>query len=88
MHRRAGLHDESPDNYGRSGSPGKDDRSVSHNLPPELAEHRRTRFACEQGQTMAEYGVVLSIAVTIVITALIVLRVGIIDALGSVVPYL
>jgi Flp pilus assembly pilin Flp len=42
----------------------------------------------EDGQTMAEYGVVLSIAVGIVVAALLVLRTGIIDAVQSVVPWL
>jgi Flp pilus assembly pilin Flp len=42
----------------------------------------------EDGQTMAEYGVVLSISVAIVVTALLVLRTGIMDAITSVVPWL
>jgi Flp pilus assembly pilin Flp len=53
-----------------------------------LLDSIRAALRREDGQTMAEYGVVLSIAVGIVVAALLVLRTGIIDALNSVVPWL
>jgi Flp pilus assembly pilin Flp len=54
----------------------------------DLVDYLRVRLSFEDGQTMAEYGVVLSIAAAIVVTALIVLRVGIADAIQTVVQFL
>jgi Flp pilus assembly pilin Flp len=53
-----------------------------------LVEYLRARFSAEEGQTMAEYGVVLAVIAAVVVLALITLRVGIADAIASVVQYL
>jgi Flp pilus assembly pilin Flp len=54
----------------------------------DLLASARRGLAREEGQTMAEYGVVLSIAAAIIVAALIVLRGGIVTAIQSVVQWL
>ncbi|MEN3336351.1 MAG: hypothetical protein V7647_27 [Acidobacteriota bacterium] len=55
---------------------------------PELIEYFRARFGAEDGQTMAEYGVVLAVIAAVVVASLIILRTGIATAITTVVSYL
>jgi Flp pilus assembly pilin Flp len=54
----------------------------------DLVNYLRARFSVEEGQTMAEYGVVLAVVAAVVVTALIILRTGIANAIDAVVQYL
>jgi Flp pilus assembly pilin Flp len=54
----------------------------------DLVDYLRARFSVEEGQTMAEYGVVLAVIAAVVVLALITLRTGIATAIASVVQYL
>ena len=54
----------------------------------DLVNYLRARFSVEEGQTMAEYGVVLAVIAAVVVTALIILRTGIANAIQAVVQYL
>jgi Flp pilus assembly pilin Flp len=51
-------------------------------------DYLRARFSVEEGQTMAEYGVVLAVVAAVVVLALITLRTGIANAIDAVVQYL
>lgn len=53
-----------------------------------LLQYLRARFAVEEGQTMAEYGVVLAVIAAIVVAALVALQGGITGAINSVVSFL
>lgn len=59
-----------------------------HLMLPELIEYFRARFGAEDGQTMAEYGVVLAVIAAVVVASLIILRTGIATAITTVVSYL
>ncbi len=48
----------------------------------------RARLAVEEGQTMAEYGVVLAVICALTAAAFVGLRAGIIGAIGNVLPFL
>ena len=50
----------------------------------DLLTYFRTRFGAEEGQTMAEYGVVLAVISVLVIGALLALSGGISGAIGAV----
>ena len=50
----------------------------------DLLTYCRTRFGAEEGQTMAEYGVVLAVISVLVIGALLALSGGISGAIGAV----
>jgi Flp pilus assembly pilin Flp len=50
----------------------------------DLLTYFRARFGAEEGQTMAEYGVVLAVISVLVITALLALSGGISGAIGKV----
>ena len=54
----------------------------------DLVDYLRARFSVEEGQTMAEYGVVLAVIAAVVVLALITLRTGIANAIQAVVQYL
>ena len=54
----------------------------------DLVLYLRARFGSEEGQTMAEYGVVLAVIAIGVIVALTALSGGISDAIDNVVGYL
>jgi Flp pilus assembly pilin Flp len=54
----------------------------------ELINYFRARFGAEDGQTMAEYGVVLAVIAAVVVASLIILRTGIATAITTVVSYL
>jgi len=54
----------------------------------DLVHYLRARYAVEEGQTMAEYGVVLAVIAIGVIVALTALSGGISDAIDNVVGYL
>ncbi|HYY04728.1 MAG TPA: hypothetical protein VE736_12645 [Gaiellaceae bacterium] len=48
----------------------------------------RARFAVEEGQTMAEYGVVLAVICALTAGAFVLLRGGIINSINNVLPFL
>jgi len=54
----------------------------------DLVLYLRARYASEEGQTMAEYGVVLAVIAVGVVLALTALSTGISGAIGRVVGYL
>jgi Flp pilus assembly pilin Flp len=54
----------------------------------DLVHYLRARFAVEEGQTMAEYGVVLAVIAAIVVAALVALQVGITGAIDRVTGFL
>jgi Flp pilus assembly pilin Flp len=54
----------------------------------DLVLYLRARYASEEGQTMAEYGVVLAVIAIGVVLALTALSGGISGAIGRVVGYL
>ena len=54
----------------------------------DLVLYLRTRYASEEGQTMAEYGVVLAVIAIGVVLALTALSGGISGAINTVVGYL
>lgn len=54
----------------------------------ELIDYLRARFGAQDGQTMAEYGVVLAVIAAVVVASLIILRTGIATAITTVVSYL
>jgi Flp pilus assembly pilin Flp len=54
----------------------------------DLVHYIRARYAGEEGQTMAEYGVVLAVIAIGVVVALTALAGGISGAVGSVTGYL
>ena len=54
----------------------------------DLVHYLRARYAVEEGQTMAEYGVVLAVIAIGVILALTALSGGISGAINTVVGYL
>jgi Flp pilus assembly pilin Flp len=54
----------------------------------DLVHYVRARYAGEEGQTMAEYGVVLAVIAIGVVVALTALAGGISGAVGSVTGYL
>jgi Flp pilus assembly pilin Flp len=54
----------------------------------DLVLYLRARYASEEGQTMAEYGVVLAVIAIGVVLALTALSTGISGAIGRVVGYL
>jgi pilus assembly protein Flp/PilA len=54
----------------------------------DLVLYLRARYASEEGQTMAEYGVVLAVIAVTVVAALTLLSGGISTAIGRVVGYL
>ena len=54
----------------------------------DLVQYLRVRYAAEEGQTMAEYGVVLAVIAIGVVLALTALSTGISGAIGRVVGYL
>jgi Flp pilus assembly pilin Flp len=54
----------------------------------DLVLYLRARFGSEEGQTMAEYGVVLAVIAIGVVLALTALSTGISGAIGRVVGYL
>ena len=54
----------------------------------DLVQYLRVRYAAEEGQTMAEYGVVLAVIAVTVVAALTLLSGGISGAIGRVVGYL
>jgi len=53
-----------------------------------LVSYFRARFGVEEGQTMAEYGVVLAVITALVVVALLALSGAIADALNTVKGYL
>ena len=54
----------------------------------DLAAYLRARFSVEEGQTMAEYGVVLAVITGLIVIALLALSGAIADALNTVRGYL
>jgi Flp pilus assembly pilin Flp len=54
----------------------------------DLVTYFRARFGAEDGQTMAEYGVVLAVITALVVAALLALSGAIANALHSVQGYL
>jgi Flp pilus assembly pilin Flp len=54
----------------------------------DLIAYFRARFAVEEGQTMAEYGVVLAVICALTAGAFVLLRGGIVNALSSVRSFL
>jgi Flp pilus assembly pilin Flp len=54
----------------------------------DLVTYFRARFGAEEGQTMAEYGVVLAVITALVVAALLALSGAIANALHSVQGYL
>jgi Flp pilus assembly pilin Flp len=54
----------------------------------DLVHYLRARLAVEEGQTMAEYGVVLAVIAAIVVAALVALQVGITGAIDRVTGFL
>jgi Flp pilus assembly pilin Flp len=54
----------------------------------DLVDYFRARLSAEEGQTMAEYGVVLAVIAAVVVASLIILRTGIATAITNVVGYL
>ena len=54
----------------------------------DLVAHLRARFGVEEGQTMAEYGVVLAVITALVVAAILALSGAIAGALGKVQSYL
>jgi len=54
----------------------------------DLLHYFRARFSVEEGQTMAEYGVVLAVIAAIVVAALVLLQVGITNAITRVTSFL
>ena len=54
----------------------------------DLVVYFRARFGVEEGQTMAEYGVVLAVITALVVVAILALSGAIADALAKVQSYL
>ena len=54
----------------------------------DLVAYLRARFGVEEGQTMAEYGVVLAVITALVVAALLALSGAIANALNAVRGYL
>jgi Flp pilus assembly pilin Flp len=54
----------------------------------DLVQYIRVRYGAEEGQTMAEYGVVLAVIAVTVVAALTLLSGGISGAIGNVVSKL
>ena len=54
----------------------------------DLVAHLRARFGIEEGQTMAEYGVVLAVITALVVAAILALSGAIASALNAVQAYL
>ena len=54
----------------------------------DLVTYFRARLAVEEGQTMAEYGVVLAVIAAIVVAALVALQGGITGAIDRVTSFL
>ena len=54
----------------------------------DLAAYLRARFGVEEGQTMAEYGVVLAVITALVVVAILALSGAIANALNTVRGYL
>jgi Flp pilus assembly pilin Flp len=54
----------------------------------DLVTYFRARLAVEEGQTMAEYGVVLAVIAAIVVAALVALQGGITGAINRVTAFL
>ena len=54
----------------------------------DLVTYFRARLAVEEGQTMAEYGVVLAVIAAIVVAALVALQGGITGAINRVTSFL
>jgi Flp pilus assembly pilin Flp len=54
----------------------------------DLVAYLRARFGVEEGQTMAEYGVVLAVITGLIVVALLALSGAIADALNTVKGYL
>ena len=54
----------------------------------DLVLYLRARYASEEGQTMAEYGVVLAVITALVVAAILALSGAIADALNTVKGYL
>lgn len=54
----------------------------------DLVTYFRARLAVEEGQTMAEYGVVLAVIAAIVVAALVALQGGISGAINRVTAFL
>ena len=54
----------------------------------DLAAYLRARFGVEEGQTMAEYGVVLAVITALVVAALLALSGAIATAINTVKGYL
>jgi Flp pilus assembly pilin Flp len=67
--------------------PGDGEGSESMSFK-DLVHYVRARYAGEEGQTMAEYGVVLAVIAIGVVVALTALAGGISGAVGSVTGYL
>ena len=54
----------------------------------DLVHYLRSRFGTEEGQTMAEYGVVLAVITGVIVLALLALSGAIEGAINSVVSFL
>jgi Flp pilus assembly pilin Flp len=54
----------------------------------DMVTYFRARFGVEEGQTMAEYGVVLAVITALVVAAILALSGAIAGALGKVQSYL
>jgi len=54
----------------------------------DLAAYLRARFGIDEGQTMAEYGVVLAVITALVVAAILALSGAIADALNKVQSFL
>ena len=54
----------------------------------DLVHYLRVRYAAEEGQTMAEYGVVLAVITALVVAAILALSGAIANALHTVQGYL
>lgn len=54
----------------------------------DLVTYFRARLSAEEGQTMAEYGVVLAVIAAIVVAALVLLQGGITGAINRVTGFL
>jgi Flp pilus assembly pilin Flp len=54
----------------------------------DLVTYFRARLSVEEGQTMAEYGVVLAVIAAIVVGALVLLQTGITGAINRVTGFL
>jgi Flp pilus assembly pilin Flp len=83
-------HDEPLDIVRRRGAPHHEISKGGESIVTftDLVAYFRARFGVEEGQTMAEYGVVLAVITALVVGAILALSQGIKGALNTVTGYL